>query len=304
MLLVGTSRHLEDLDREYTIAEEVSVEGIAVAGGFVGAPHVLLDGERLGRVDEFEVAPVGLLPSAGGQSLAGSDGFLLVGTEGAHLLSFDIAAASFSAVGSFDSVEGRDSWENPANATPDTRSVAVTASGAWLVGVHVGGLWRSGDRGQSWANVVPPDDDIHEVFAGAGAGAAAGAGTVVVAAARGFGWSPDDGLTWEWTTDGLHSSYCRAVGLDGDVAFFTASTGPGTRDGRLYRCEIGGTPEPVTGGLPASFPFNLDTGCVAVRGSEVAFGTPDGRVFRSSDGGSHFELAAERMHAVRILRFV
>lgn len=301
MLLVGTTEHLEDLDREYTIAEEVSVTAIAVSwpaagAGAPGGVHVLLDGERLGRVEEFEVRPVAALPGGGGQSMAGDGATLVVGTAGAHLFSFDLSSTRFASVESFDAVEGRGSWENPASSTPDLRSLAVTDSGAWLAAVHVGGLWRSADRGASWRCVVPPGDDVHEVCAGEG-------GVVCVAAARGFGWSEDDGLTWQWTTDGLHAGYCRAVAVDGQLAYLTASTGPSTRDGRLYRGGLGGSLEPVTDGLPESFPFNIDSGCLAARGGDVAFGTEDGRIFRSRRAGARFELVAERMPPVRTVRF-
>jgi|SRR5579872_1849514 len=296
MLLVGTSGHLEDLEREYTIADEVSITAIAVTTAAAPTAYVLLDGERLGRVEEFEVRPLAELPAGGGQSLAADDGTVVVGTSGGHLLSYAVAEGRFSPLESFDSVEGREGWENPANPTPDLRSLAVTASGAWLANVHVGGLWRSSDKGRSWACVIEPEDDVHEVGAGAG-------GAAVVAAARGFAWSLDDGVTWEWTTEGLHAGYCRAVALDGRTAYVTASSGPYASDGRLYRGELGSGLEAVTAGLPDSFPFNLDTGCLAVRRGEVVFGTADGRVFRSEGAGARFEVVAERMRPVLVVRF-
>jgi photosystem II stability/assembly factor-like uncharacterized protein len=162
--------------------------------------------------------------------------------------------------------------------------------------VHVGGVWRSKDRGESWQNVIPPEADVHEVVAG-------DSGCVAVAAAIGFGWSEDGGDTWQWTTDGLHAGYARAVALDGDTAFVTASTGPETTDGRLYRCHLGEPLVPCSGGLPDSFPFNLDSGSIAASAGQVALGTRNGRVFRSGDSGSTWSLAAERMRPVRVLRF-
>jgi len=162
--------------------------------------------------------------------------------------------------------------------------------------VHVGGLWRSDDSGQSWRNVIPPESDVHEVVTGEN-------GLVAVAAAVGFGWSKDGGDTWQWMTDGLHSVYSRAVALDGDAAFLTASTGPQTTDGRVYRCRLGEAFEPCSGGLPASFPFNLDSGSLAASGGHVAFGTPNGRVFRSGDSGSTWTLEAEGMRRILVVRF-
>jgi len=306
MLIVGTTAHLEDLDRSYTYAEDVSVTALAV-GSFTGgvgsllpsSPHPvwsLLDRERIVQLEEFDIAPLVRLPTATAQSLAvSSGGSLVVGTEGAHLLT----VTSDGVVGelaSFDAVPGRDEWQNPAGPVPDLRSIAVSSADVWFASVHVGGVWRSKDRGESWQNVIPPEADVHEVVAG-------DSGCVAVAAAIGFGWSEDGGDTWQWTTDGLHAGYARAVALDGDTAFVTASTGPETTDGRLYRCHLGEPLVPCSGGLPDSFPFNLDSGSIAASAGQVALGTRNGRVFRSGDSGSTWSLAAERMRPVRVLRF-
>ncbi len=298
MLLLGTTRHLEDLDRQFSIAEDVSVTAIATGtrSGVWGA-YVLLDGSRIARVDEYELAPLARVELGSAQSMAAVDGGLLVGLEDARLARFDLFGAEMSPVESFDSVPGRATWENPASPRPDLRSMATTDSGTWLVNVHVGGAWRSTDRGATWANVIEPDDDVHELATGRG-------GAVVAAAAKGFGWSLDDGATWQWTNEGLHGDYCRAAAVDGDVAYVTASTGPSTRDGRLYRADrLGSGFEPCTGGLPSSFPFNLDTGSLAARDGEVALGTPDGQVWRSRDRGEGFETVTERVGRVKVLRF-
>ncbi len=306
MLIVGTTAHMEDLDRSYTYAEDVSVTALAV-GSFTGGVGSLLpssprpvwgilDRERIVQLEEFDITPLVRLPTATAQSLAvSSGGSLVVGMEGAHLLTVS-SDGVISELGSFDTLVGRDAWQNPAAPVPDLRSIAVSSDDIWFAGVHVGGLWRSQDRGESWQDVIPPEADVHEVVAGDGA-------RVAVAAAIGFGWSEDGGDTWQWMTDGLHAGYSRAVALDGDTAFVTASTGPETTDGRLYRCHLGDSLEPCSGGLPESFPFNLDSGSIAASTGQVALGTRDGRVFRSGDSGSTWTLAADRMRRVSVLRF-
>ena len=276
MLIVGTTAHMEDLDRSYTYAEDVSVTALAV-GSFTGGVGSLLpssprpvwgilDRERIVQLEEFDITPLVRLPTATAQSLAvSSGGSLVVGMEGAHLLTVS-SDGVISELGSFDTLAGRDAWQNPAAPVPDLRSIAVSSDDIWFAGVHVGGLWRSQDRGESWQDVIPPEADVHEVVAGDGA-------RVAVAAAIGFGWSEDGGDTWQWMTDGLHAGYSRAVALDGDTAFVTASTGPETTDGRLYRCHLGDSLEPCSGGLPESFPFNLDSGSIAASTGQVALGT-------------------------------
>lgn len=291
MLIVGTTANLEDLEREYTLAEDVSVTALCGQAG--ARPYVLLDGERIARIEEEEVAFVA--DGSGGQSLASAGDRLLLGLEGAHLVLVDPVRGDATPLSSFDQLPGRDQWENPANATPDLRSLAVSGD-TWLANVHVGGVWRSSDGGATWENVIEPRDDVHEVVSGPG-------GRAVVAAARGFGWSSDDGRSWEWTSEGLHASYCRAVALDGDVAYVTASTGPTSSDGRLYRCRLGESPVVAHEGLPDSFPFNLDTGTLTAQAGSVALGTRDGHVYRSS-GGAPFETLASELRPVTVLRFI
>ncbi|MGH8979768.1 MAG: WD40/YVTN/BNR-like repeat-containing protein [Acidimicrobiales bacterium] len=297
MLLVGTSTHLEDLDRQLSLAEDVSVDAIATnaPAGSGSDVYVLLDRGRIARVGDFDLEPVAKLPAADAQSIAVADGRFLVGRAGAHLSAVDVDG-TVTPLDAFEGVAGRDAWENPAGPSPDVRSIAVTAAGTWLVNIHVGGVWRSTDGGGSWQGVVPADTDVHEVVAGAD-------GAVAIAAAGGFGWSTDDGLSWEWTSEGLHDVYCRAVALDGDTAYLSASSGPRSRDGRLYRGRLGGRFEACTGGLPESFPSNIDTGAVAAAGGRVAIGAPSGEIWRSTDAGSGFRRVTERVRSPRVLRF-
>lgn len=293
MLMLGTADHLEDLDRELTLAEDASVTSLAAREGRDGAVYALLDNERLVRVNDADVTPLASL--LGAQSMAAVESGLVVGHEGAHVSIVAIPTMEVSSVASFDTVQGRDGWDNPAGSSPDLRSIAVLAGSSWFVNVHVGGVWRSDDGGTSWAEVIPKEADVHEI--------AAVGNVLVVAAARGFAHSEDGGRTWRWTTTGLHGAYCRAAALDGDVAYVTASTGPRTEDGRLYRGRLGESFEACDRGLPGSFPFNLDTGTLTARGGEVAVGTSDGQVYRSGDGGGHFELVAEGRARVTVLRF-
>src|SRR5579875_3570019 len=135
MLIVGTTTHLEDLEREYTFAEDVTVT--AVCGRDGGDGYVLLDGERIARIGEEEVVPVAEVE--GGQSLACAGDRLLVGLEGGRLALVDPETGEITPLSAFDAVPGRATWENPANDTPDLRSLSV-AGNTWLANVHVGGV--------------------------------------------------------------------------------------------------------------------------------------------------------------------
>ena len=196
-------------------------------------------------------------------------------------------------VASFDRIPTRDAWYTPWGGPPDTRSVTVTADGVPLVNVHVGGVWR-GERDE-WTEVVPVDNDTHQVLA------APSGSRVLIAAAVGFGSSTDGGRTFTWTTDGLHATYSRAVAFAGDYALVTSSTGPFTERGAVYRRPLDGDGpfERCHDGLPEWFAYNIDTFQLAAHGPTAAIGTRDGDVYLSEDEGSTWALVAKDLPPIR-----
>jgi len=204
------------------------------------------------------------------------DGTVLVGTAGAHVLR--LGPAGLEPLASFDAIDGREKWYTPWGAPPDTRSLAVADDGTVFVNVHVGGVWRGAADG-TWEPVVEVDDDTHQVVASDG--------WVAVAAAVGAGVSDDGGATFRWSAAGLHASYCRAAAVAGDTLLVTASTGPFTHQGAVYRRPLG-SDEPFVrcrDGHPDWFPSNIDTFQLAARGTDVALASPDGDVYTSADAG-------------------
>jgi hypothetical protein len=274
MLLVGTNQGLLDLDTNQTLLDGPTIT--ALAPGRSGW-HVLLDGQVVTRLGDREVKTIGKLPAHDGQSLAVlSDGTVVVGRTGARLA---IVGAQVDDVGAFERVPGRNDWHNPANSTPDTRSMASSGGDLW-VNVHVGGLWHSGDRGGTWQGVIEAGADIHEVRAANG--------SVAVAAAVGFAWSEDSGTSWSWTTEGLHGSYLRAACIDGQSAYVSASDGPFTKRGAVYRARLGTAFDRCQGGVPEWFPGNVDTGRLDAAGGRVAIGFRD-EVYLSDDEGRSWQ---------------
>jgi hypothetical protein len=287
MLLIGTKQGLLDLDTAHTLVDGHTIT--AVAPGPRGW-HALLDGQVVIRLDDGEVMTVGELPADDGQSLAVlADGTVVVGRTGARLA---IVGAQVEDVTAFERVPDRDRWKNPANPTPDTRSMSSSGQDLW-VNVHVGGLWHSRDRGQSWHGVIEAGADIHEVRAEDG--------SVVVAAAVGFGWSEDGGKSWSWNTEGLHASYLRAVCIAGKTAYVSASDGPFTKRGAVYRARLGSAFVRCEEGLPEWFPGNVDTGHLDAAGGRVVIGFGDQVYISEGDGQSwQSEKVPDVITAVRL----
>ncbi len=274
MLLVGTKQGLFDLDTGDTLVDRQTVTYLAPGPKNW---HALLDRQVVIRLDDGEVMTIGELPADDGQSLAVlADGTVVVGRTGARLAT---VGAQVEDVGAFEQVPDRDHWKNPASPTPDTRSMAASGEHLW-VNVHVGGLWHSGDRGESWRGVIEPGADIHEVRAENG--------SVAVAAAVGFGWSEDGGKSWTWNTEGLHDSYLRAVCVDGETAYVSASDGPFANRGAVYRARLGSAFVRCEDGLPGWFPGNVDTGHLDAAGGRVVIGFAD-EVHVSEDDGESWQ---------------
>jgi photosystem II stability/assembly factor-like uncharacterized protein len=201
---------------------------------------------------------------------------VFVGTSTGELLRYD---GSIHPVPGFDQVPGRDEWHAVGSSKPYVRSMSTSADGGVIfANVHVGGIPRSTDGGETWEPTIDVDSDVHQVLAHPERPE-----LVVAAAAVGLAISRDAGASWTVRTKGLHGSYARAVAVSGDTVFLSASTGPFTHEGALYRGSLADDAplERVTDWLDG----NVDSGRLAASGDNVAFGDPDGRLYVSDDGG-------------------
>jgi len=288
MILVATEDGIRNVETgEVTLAGRDVTHLVAATGGLwaLADRHEVLhavaptEWQTILRV-EGETARC-LLPGAGGA--------LFVGTAGAHVLRR--SDGGLLRLRSFDAVPGRDKWSNPASSAPDVWSLA-SASDSVLVSVHVGGVWRSDDEGDTWNASLEPKTDVHQVVA-------TGTGVVAVAAQRGFGWSRDAGRSWSWTTKGLHASYLQAVAIAGHSVFVGASSGPFSDDAAVYRADaVGGAFMRCTNGLPEWFDANVRPHRLAAAGDHVAVAT-DRDVYASHDAGRTWKLVAHGLPSIR-----
>ena len=147
--------------------------------------------------EDWSVEAVGTI--TGIDAIAAFDGRPVAGTEGAHLVAPDGIADT-----AFDEHPDRSSWYTPWGGPPTVRSLDEGPDGLRWVNVHVGGVLV--DDGTGWRATMDVDNDVHQVIAHPSR-----PGTALCAAAIGLGWTTDGGATWQWSTDGLHARYARAV---------------------------------------------------------------------------------------------
>jgi len=189
----------------------------------------------------------------------------------------------------FDGAEGRTTWYTPWGGPPDTRSITEWDDNVF-VNVHVGGILHTSDHGETWSPTIDIDADVHQV--------AITEDLVLAACAGGLAVSPDRGASWEMRSDGLDAPYARAVVVCGDTVLVSASGGPRGGRAAIYRADLaGGAFERRT---TEWFDDNIDTYCLDALndGSFAAFGTSDGRLFASDDGGSSWRELASGLPSV------
>jgi hypothetical protein len=278
-IFVGTRKGLLRLspagDRGETLHPGESVT--ALAPGEEGL-WAVVDGREIRRTDGSGATAHVATTENGRRAncLAETRAGVLAGTSEAHLMRLD--GGGLTSVEPFEGVEGRDGWYTPWGGPPDVRSLAED-DGVLYANVHVGGIPRSTDGGASWEPTIDVDADVHRV--------SARDGVVLAACARGLAMSGDRGRSWDMRTDGLHATYCRAVAVQDDTVFVSASVGPHGGRSAVYRGALAGGPlERCRDGLPDWFGDNIDSACLDAGSGLVAFGTSDGKVFSSADGGS------------------
>ena len=215
---------------------------------------------------------------------------ILVGTSHARLVRVD--GAKVTLVEGFDTAPGRKRWYTPWGDPPEVRSITEDRDSVY-VNVHVGGVLRSRDGGATWQPTIDISADVHRVVTGGG--------NVYAAGAAGLCVSSDSGETWRTAAHGLHAAYCRSVAVCGTALLLSASDGPSAKRAAVYRSTDGGqTFERCRQGLPDWFEGNIDSLCLDALpdGNLAAFVSDSGELFTSTDQGTSWSGAAQRLEKV------
>lgn len=255
----------------------------------------LMDRAQVWHAPEGEWRHVATLDGVAATCIAMTDA-IHVGSSQARL--FRLVGSALEPVEAFDVAEGRDSWYTPWGGPPDTRSISEWGDDVY-VNVHVGGIVHTGDGGATWNPTIDVDADVHQV--------ATGEGLVLAAGAHGLSTSTDKGATWSLRTNGLEAAYARAVVVCGDRVLLSASEGPRGGHAAVYHGDLtSGAFERCRNGLPEWFDENIDTFRLDALndGSFAAFGTSDGRVYASDDGGLRWRELSTRLGPVQQLLLV
>jgi photosystem II stability/assembly factor-like uncharacterized protein len=161
-------------------------------------------------------------------------------------------------------------------------------TGVVLAGIELGGLMRTDDGGETWADHRPgAQRDVHAL-----AWHPTEPGRAYEAAGGGAAWSRDGGETWQPADDGRDRHYTWALAVDPDDPgrwYVSAAPGPyeahGNRPARaaLYRWSGEGPWEELDLGLPR--PLEAMPYALAWSDGRLVAGLRDGRLLESEDGG-------------------
>jgi len=175
------------------------------------------------------------------------------------------------------------------------------------VGIELGGLMRSEDSGETWADHAPgAQRDVHAL-----AWHPVAPGRAYEAGGGGAAWSRDGGKTWQAADAGRDRHYTWALAIDPadpDCWYVTASPGPrqahsgGDAQAFIYRWRGEGPWRALNGGLPP--PLNANPDALAHSGEALYAGLSDGRIFASYDTGDTWQpvaLVGDPLTSIRAL---
>ncbi len=199
------------------------------------------------------------------QSITAVDGTVFGGGMDEAVMIRIAAGGEPERLKSFDIVPGRSEWF--AGGPPlGVRSLTATVDGAALLAaVHVGGIPRSSDGGETWAPTVPVMFDVHEVRAHPSL-----PNVVAAAAAVGLCISNDGGRNWKVLSEGLELTDSLAVAVLDDEVLFSVQDGPFASRSQVWRWRIGGERvEQVRDGLPEWLDGKVDTAHIDATGGRA-----------------------------------
>jgi photosystem II stability/assembly factor-like uncharacterized protein len=233
------------------------------------------------------------LPEPGVFSLAVSaaDGSVYAGTEPSRLFRSDDRGESWRELEGLLHLPSRPTWSFPPRPwTSHVRWIGPSPHDAdlLLVGIELGGLMRSTDRGETWQDHRPgAQRDVHSL-----AWHPRVRGRAYEAGGGGAAFSEDAGDSWKPADEGRDRNYTWSVAVDPDdpeLWYVSASTGPYAAHGRddpqarIYRRRTGEGWRALTGGLPEPLPA-MPYALVAGEASLFA-GLADGQIWESRDRG-------------------
>jgi hypothetical protein len=272
--------------RAFTDAGEAKVEienrqVVALARERTGTCLAVIDGQEIRRRSSGGVWSTEARSSVALQSILSVNGVIFGGSTTEGIMVRMRPGMEAQRLTGFDKVQGRNQWFCGGPTPLHVRALTSTADGsAILAAVHVGGIPRSADGGETWTPTLPVKYDVHEVQAHASLPRVAAA-----AAAVGLCMSYDSGRSWSLIKEGLEMTDSLAVAVLGEEVLFSIQEGPFAKQSQVWRYPIsGGKLEQVRDGLPGWLEGKVDTARMATNQKRTAILDFGGNLYLSGSG--------------------
>jgi hypothetical protein len=287
-LVVATADGIALPNRNEPALPGRTISSLAVDGDTVWA---LVDSTELHRVRGTGASElVATLDGRSATCVHLHDGTVFVGGDDAGL--WRLSDEALEPVESFRHAPTRADWYTPWGGPPSVLSMASHGDDLY-VGVHVGGIIRSADGGETWTDTIDLHVDVHEVSVNPDDGVVwAATGERALAASR------DRGTSWGFHTDGLHATYSLALAITSAGVLAGASSGHAARDGAVYLFD--GTRYETVDGLPERLDGAVGPRQIVGTGDHAALIAPGGAVYASDDGGRHWSPVSQLAGATSI----
>jgi photosystem II stability/assembly factor-like uncharacterized protein len=224
-------------------------------------------------------------------AVSSADGAVYAGCEPSMLFVSRDGGASWTELSALREIPSAPTWSFPPRPwTSHVRWIAPSPhdAGLLLAGIELGGVMRSEDGGESWADHRPgAQPDCHAL-----AWHPRERGRAYEAGGGGAAWSFDGGNTWMPADEGrdLHYTWALAVDpVDPDCWYVSASTGPFAAhtnrpaEAYVYRWRGEGPWQALDGGLPQ--PLDSMAYTLTHREGLLFLGLANGTLYESADAG-------------------
>ena len=245
-------------------------------------------------------------------AVSAASGTVYAGCEPSALFRSDDGGGTWRALEGLLDLPSRPSWSFPPRPwTSHVRWIAPSPHDPdlLLVGIELGGLMRSTNGGETWADHRPgAQRDVHSLTWHPRI-----PGRAYEAGGGGTAWSDDGGDTWHPADEGRDRHYAWSVAVDPDdpdLWYVSASTGPYAAHGgrnpeaRIFRRRGEAQWQTLGGGLAEPLPA-MPYALVATDDRLFA-GLADGQVWESPDRGETWQgldLAGDPPAALQALTF-
>ena len=291
-LIIGTSDgvwEVKDSGYERIGLADQDVGHVATRNGTMLAAvshdglYAITDGEQR-RVWEGDARSCAIAPG----------GRFYVGTEPAMVFRSDDAGATWRRLDDIDHLPTRESWYFPPPPhQPHVRSIDFLPndSTSVLVGVEVGGVLLSTDRGESWRELNEGVNvDVHTVRPDP-----LQAGRLVAVTGGGVYATEDGGASWERRMSGIGHGYTNGLHINpdraGEVLVAAAERPPGLNAGVYHSLDAGRTWEEVR---DPALPTRYDRVPVLLFADGAAWiATEGGQIFRADEPQGSWSLVLE-----------